>query len=282
MSLGPLTDVPHAVEHGAAELAELHAGWEASEGFAILLVDGLSMREDRLVAELMAALGDVPIIGGSAGDGLTFTYTAVYSDGRFVPDAATLTMVTLDAPFELFRLQHHEPTPVVLVTTDASPDQRLVRSFNGRPAAQVYAEAVGVGVDELGPAVFSPHPLVLQAAGGSWVRSISSVSPDGSLSLLAAVDIGDVLRVGSSVGMIEKLEERLAALTGVLGDVSGILTFDCVLRRLEFEENALDAQVGQILARNKAYGFSTYGEQFNGMHMNQTLVAVAFGGPPDH
>ena len=110
ISLSPLTDVTSAVEHAAPRLAELRAAWEGAEGFAILLVDGLSMREDRLVAELMAALGDVPIIGGSAGDALTFTYTAVYSEGRFESDIATLTMVTLDAPFELFRLQHHEPT----------------------------------------------------------------------------------------------------------------------------------------------------------------------------
>jgi hypothetical protein len=281
MSLGPVDDVTQAVERGAAELVELHAAWEGADGFAILLVDGLCMREDRLVAALMAALGDVPIIGGSAGDALTFTYTAVYSEGRFVPNTATLTLVTLDAPFELFRLQHHEPTPLVLVATAASPDRRVVHSFNGRPACQVYAEVVGVGVDDLSPAIFSAHPLVLQAAGGNWVRSISVANPDGSLGLLAAVEVGDVLRVGSSTGIIEKLQERFSTLSDALGGVTGVLTFDCVLRRLEFEAHALDTQVGEILVRNKACGFSTYGEQFNGMHMNQTLVAVAFGEAPD-
>jgi hypothetical protein len=278
MSLGPLTDVPRAVERAGAGLTELHDAWEGGAGFAVLLVDGLSMREDKLVAALMAALGDVPIIGGSAGDGLTFTHTAVYHKGRFAANIATLTMVTLDAPFRLFRLQHHEPTDQVLVATAATPDRRLIQAFNGRPAVQVYAEAVGVAVAELGPAVFSAHPLILQAAGGSWIRSISAVNDDGSLTLLAAVEVGEVLRVGRSAGIVEKLEDRLASLSDDLGGISGVLTFDCVLRRLEFEEHALSTRVGEILARNKAYGFSTYGEQFNGMHMNQTLVAVAFGG----
>jgi hypothetical protein len=279
MAIGPLTDVSQAIERVGPKLGELHAAWEGSEGFAILLVDGLSMREDRLVAELMAALGDVPIIGGSAGDGLTFDYTAVYHGGRFVPNIATLTMVTLSSPFEVFRLQHYQPTDMVLVATEASPDQRLILAFNGRPAAQVYAEAVGVGVGELDSMVFSSHPLVLQAAGGSWVRSIVTVHADGSLGLLAAVDVGDVLRIGRPVAMIEKLEERFRELADELGGIGGMLTFDCVLRRLEFEVDSLDVEVGQILARNGAVGFSTYGEQFNGMHMNQTLVAVAFGGP---
>jgi hypothetical protein len=278
MSLEPLTDVPRAVERAGAGLAELHAAWDGAEGFAILLVDGLSMREDKLVAQLMAALGDVPIIGGSAGDGLTFTYTAVYHEGRFESNIATLTMVTLDAPFRLFRLQHHEPTDQVLIATDTSPDRRLVRAFNGRPAAEVYAEAIGIVPAGLGPAIFSAHPLVLQAAGGSWIRSISAAHDDGSLSLLAAVDVGEVLRIGRSAGMVEKLADQFAALSDDLDGISGVLTFDCVLRRLEFEEHGLSTQVGAFLARNKAYGFSTYGEQFNGMHMNNTLVAVAFGG----
>jgi hypothetical protein len=277
ISLEPLTDVPRALERAAPGLADLHAAWAGAEGFAMLLVDGLSMREDRLVAELMAALGDVPIIGGSAGDALTFTYTAVYHEGRFAPNMATFTMVTLDAPFRLFRLQHHEPTDQVLVATEASPDRRLIQAFNGRPAAEVYAEAVGVDPVGLGPAIFSAHPLILKAAGGSWVRSISSANDDGSLTLLAAVELGEVLRVGRSAGMLAKLAERFTALSGDLGGISGVLTFDCVLRRLEFEAHGVSAEVGEMLARNHAYGFSTYGEQFNGMHMNQTLVAVAFG-----
>src|SRR5436190_311707 len=47
VSLGPLTDVPAAIEQAGTELAELQAAWEGADGFAILLVDGLSMREDR-------------------------------------------------------------------------------------------------------------------------------------------------------------------------------------------------------------------------------------------
>jgi hypothetical protein len=278
ISLAPLTDLPRAVERAGAGLAELHAAWDGAADFGILLVDGLSMCEDKLVAQLMAALGDVPIIGGSAGDGLTFTDTAVYHEGRFESNVATLTVVTLEAPFRLFRLQHHEPTDQVLIATDTSPDRRLVRAFNGRPAAEVYAEAIGIDAAGLGPAIFCAHPLVLQAAGVSWIRSITAVHDDGSLSLLAAVDVGEVLRIGRSAGVVEKLADQFATLSDDLGGISGVLTFDCFLRRLEFEEHGLSTEVGEFLARNKAYGFSTYGEQFNGMHMNNTLVAVAFGG----
>ena len=40
--------------------------------------------------------------------------------------------------------------------------------------------------------------------------------------------------------------------------------------------------MSDILRRNNAIGFNTYGEQFCGVHVNQTLTAIAlgFGQPP--
>lgn len=274
--VGPLDDAPAAVDAASMELSALRAQLDDREGFAILLTDGLARNEDTLAASLMATLGDVSIIGGSAGDGLEFRETAVYHDGAFHPNHATVTLFRLDAPFRLLRMQHHEATGAVLVATDVDPEQRIVRAFNGRPAAQAYAEAIGVTPGLLTPATFARHPLLLIAAGSSWIRSIAEIGPDESFSMFARVDVGDVLRVGHSAGMVDKLESRLAAVEADLGSLSGMLVFDCILRRLESEEHGTSDRVGAVLARHGAVGFSTYGQQFNGMHMNQTLVAVAF------
>jgi hypothetical protein len=46
--------------------------------FGLLLVDGLSMAEERLVANLYQQIGNVPIIGGSAGDDLRFEQSFIY------------------------------------------------------------------------------------------------------------------------------------------------------------------------------------------------------------
>ena len=49
------------------------------------------------------------------------------------------------------------------------------------------------------------------------------------------------------------------------------------LRRLEIDQMGLREAVDQVLLRNSALGFNTYGEQFCGVHVNQTLTAVALG-----
>ena len=51
-----------------------------------------------------------------------------------------------------------------------------------------------------------------------------------------------------------------------------------VFRRLEIEHRQQLEQVSALLQKNHMVGFSTYGEQFDGMHLNQTLTGVALGG----
>ena len=79
-----------SVDHGAGIAAELMspdgmgeaALWPNS--LAMLMVDGLSRQEDAIVASLAPALGAIPLIGGSAGDGLDFGRTFVLHE-RAVP-----------------------------------------------------------------------------------------------------------------------------------------------------------------------------------------------------
>jgi len=58
-----------------------------------------------------------------------------------------------------------------------------------------------------------------------------------------------------------------------------IIACDCVLRRLEAELRGQDAELAAYMASNAVVGFNTYGEQFNGMHINQTFTGVAFAYP---
>jgi hypothetical protein len=44
------------------------------------------------------------------------------------------------------------------------------------------------------------------------------------------------------------------------------------------EERGIDDRIGQLMSRNKVFGFSTYGEQFNSLHINQTFTGVAIAG----
>ena len=132
---------------------------------------------------------------------------------------------------------------------------------------------MAVAPEQLTPSVFSTHPLVLRAGGGDWVRGISRAEPDGSLPFLASTETGTVLRLGRSTADADALDATLTEVARELAGVTGMLVFDSVLRRLEFEHCGID----RVLAEHGAVGLSTYGEQYDGVHVNHSMVGIAFG-----
>ncbi|NMP28377.1 histidine kinase [Rahnella sp. SAP-1] len=247
--------------------------------FGLLLVDGLSMAEERLIANLYQQIGNVPIVGGSAGDDLRFEKTYVYNgDGQFVSDAAIFAVIETSAPVTIFKVQHFEASEVELVITEADPEKRLILEINGEPAAQVYADALGISVQELTPTVFSRNPLVLSFGDEPYIRSILKWNPDLSLTCYCAIEAGLIVAIGKAKDPVQTFEQAFVRVRETIPQPAVILGCDCILRRLQFEQEGLEQQIGDIMVQNRVVGFSTYGEQYNGLHVNQTFTGIAIGG----
>jgi len=85
------------------------------------------------------------------------------------------------------------------------------------------------------------------------------------------------LRVARGVDLVENLVNTLQQLHDAIGPPQLVLGCDCILRNLEITQNGLKPVVSEILRRNNVIGFSTYGEQFGGVHINQTFTGLAIG-----
>jgi hypothetical protein len=250
---------------------------DPDNSFALLLIDGLSMREEAVTRALQSSLGSVPLVGGSAGDGVNFDGTYVYFDGCFHSDSAILILANTRLPFKLFKTQHFVATSERLVVTEADTALRIVKEINGLPAAQEYARILGIDVQDLAPRRFAAWPVVVLIDGTNYVRSIQKVNPDGSMTFYCAIESGLVLRVARGVDLVENLEQAFLQVRADIGPPQFVLSCDCILRKLEIYQNQLKDRVGEIFLRNNAIGFNTYGEQFQGVHINQTLVGIAIG-----
>ncbi|WGI24611.1 nitric oxide-sensing protein NosP [Halomonas alkaliantarctica] len=248
--------------------------------FALTLLDGLSSREEQVLATLDAALGRIPSFGGSAGDDNHLSHTHVYTAGRFHTRAAVVVMINTRLPFEVFSTHHLMPLAHKLVVTEADREQRRVIEINGLPAAQVYAELVGVASAQLNAGVFARHPLAVRIGGQHYVRSIQRVNSDSSLSFYCAVENGIVLTAMQPTPLLDDLKVMLAGVSGRLEAPSMIIGCDCFLRRMELEALQQLEPASQLLRQAGVVGFNTYGEQHHGMHVNQTFTGVAFGSLP--
>lgn len=253
---------------------------DSDNSFAFLLIDGLATREESVTYALQSALQGVPLVGGSAGDDLKFSKTHVYSEGGFHSDSAVLILVSTHLPFRTFKTQNFVSTSTRLVVTQADPARRIVREINGLPAAEEYARLVGVDIGDLSPMRFAATPVVLSIGGTDYVRAIQKVNSDGSLSFFCTIEDGLVLRVAHGVDLVENLEQTFEAIRAEIGAPQIVFGCDCILRNLEMSRTGDRARIESIFRHNNTIGFSSYGEQFHGVHVNQTFTGIAIGAAP--
>ena len=255
-----------------------HAEPDWIHDFAFLMVDGLSAREDALTAAIAPGLGSTPLFGGSAADGTRFLETFTFYQGKALRNAAVLTLVRTRCPLRVFKFDHFIPTAQRMVVTGADPTSRRVYSINAEPAAAEYARLLGKDPTQLTAFTFAAHPVVVRLGGQHHVRSIQQMDDNGDLIFFSAIDEGLVLTLAEPMDMETHLANEFSNLANQ-GAPSAILACDCILRRMEAQESQVTGRISSILKANNVAGFSTYGEQVNAMHVNQTLTGVAFYSP---
>ena len=248
---------------------------DMEEGFAFLIVDGLSLREDALTTTISPALRDMPLFGASAGDGADFRQTFVSLNGQVLTNGAVLNLIRSTHRTKVFSLDHLEPTDIQMVVTDADPELRIVKSINAEPAGREYARIVGKDPEQLDRFTFASHPVVVRIGSDHHVRAIQQVNEAGELVFFSAIDEGMVLTVATSQNMATHLQSKMEEMAAA-GPISDIISCDWILRRLEAEQTQMSHELSAIMAKNNVTGFSTYGEQIGPLHVNQTMTGVVF------
>jgi hypothetical protein len=213
---------------------------------------------------------NLTFIGGSAGDDLKFKKTHIFVNGRAYTDLAALALLEMAVPFHVVKTQSFRVLPKVLVATKVNELKREVLEFDGRPAAEAYAEALGVPVSAL-PAEFMKHPLGLLAGDEPFVRSPQTV--DGSV-----VRFYCQILEGMEMHVLEATDIVADTRTAIstIGAPSAIINFHCILRTLELKDKGQCPAYAGLFDKVPTVGFSTYGESYIG-HINQTSTILVIG-----
>lgn len=267
------------IENLLATCRDAHLAPVKGNTFAITLLDGLSSREELVLATLNAALGSIPQFGGSAGDDERLANTHVFFDGRFHTGAATVMLVNTPLDFRVFSTHHMVAGSEKLVVTRTNAESRTVYELNAEPAAEAYARAVGVDVSELDRKVFALRPVGVRVGGHYFVRSVQRVNPDKSMTFYCAVETGIVMTAMTPGSLKDSVRTQIEAAERVVGPPLVTIGCDCFLRRLEAELTGVVDDMSAFLQQHRVIGFNTYGEQFDGMHINQTFTGVVIGQP---
>jgi hypothetical protein len=241
----------------------------------LVLMDGMHGTEERINEVLGNHAPLMSFVGGSAGDDLKFAKTHVYCGETVSDNGAALLVLESAVPFAVVKTCSFRPSGRRFIITDA--EHRTVWELDGRPAAQVYAEATGYAVDELADKAFMLHPFGLMIDDEPWIRSPYQVVDGRGINFFCQILPGMEVELMNSTDLIGDTRKAIReAVEDLGGSAAGAVMFNCILRRLEMDQKDLGDEFVSAFGGIPASGFHTYGESWLG-HINQTLTAVVFG-----
>lgn len=271
-----LTDqagVKRAFDAFASHFGVPVADMASREYVGLLLVDGLSGAEERLI-ETIGDMTNVVFIGGSAGDDLKFNSTQLYANGKTYAKGAILALLKPGCDFSFIKTQSFRDLGKRLEVTKADEASRIVMEFNGQPAATAYAAAVSSSVADASNH-FMHNPVGLLVDDEPYVRSPQQIKENGSMAFYCGVREGMELSLLESTDIIEDTRSAINQAKGESARIYGIINFNCILRTLELKQKNLTREYGDLFCAAPTVGFSTYGEQYIG-HVNQTATMLLF------
>jgi hypothetical protein len=216
----------------------------------------------------------VLFIGGSAGDDQKFVSTHVSANGNAYSHAAVIALLKPSVKFDFIKTQSFRALGKHLIPTKINEQNREVCEFDGRPAVEAYANAVGCTRDEVAQHfMVNPFGLVV-GHDDIYVRSPFRAEGN-SIYLFCHVKAGMDLALLESTNIIVDTKGALERKKMELGRISAIINFHCILRTLELEQKHQTDEYGRIFAGIPTIGFSTYGEEFIG-HINQSSTMLVF------
>ncbi len=251
----------------------------------IVIADGLNTNGSELLNGFQSVLGEVPIIGGLAGDGGAFTKTLqIYNDtisDRMAIAVGLYGDALITSNGALGGWKPYGPPRKITKAV-----KNVVYEMDDKPALPLYKMYIGEAFARGLPGTGLKFPLAVIEDGKrdvEKIRTLGGFSPaDNSLTFFGNVEEGSTVRfcqtnhdrlvegAGAAANLV------LDGLTGNKTNQTGLaLCVSCVGRKLVMAENVGDEVklVQQVLGpQTSITGFYSYGELAPRPHTNDSVL----------
>ncbi len=239
------------------------------EKFVGLVMFETSAKAEEIFMDRLGTATDVLFVGGSSSVGDSGD-SYVYANGQRYTGAAVLAMLKTVNGYDVIKTQSaHILSERKLTVTKSDLRNRVLYEFDNRPCGEVYAEVLGVPVDQI-QNYFVSNPLGVVAGDEIFVRTFNEIQNDG-ITLHCGIPEGteiNVLKIGNIVDDTKK------ALDGVITyQPAGVINFNCLYRTLEILNEKQVEPYCALFGRYPSIGFSTSGEAYLG-HINETSTIL--------
>lgn len=237
--------------------------------------------EEKVVSTMKISLEEVGmrLIGGTAGNTLPGQPKRVACNGKVLSHAAVYAIIgSKMGKIKVCKENLYKANGTGHVVTKVSDDFRTIYEIDGRKAIDVYKEELGYTDATLENGVFE-NPLCRMVGSEYYITAIYSFNPDRSITTYKNIQKNDMIAFMTinedwKNFIVDDMREFTSG-----GRVAGIISMNCILRYMLFENNRHTSEYAKLLydlANGAHFGIVSDGEQYVEQHVNQTMVGIAF------
>ena len=166
-----------AIKRAAQELGVRQSDLDPRQYVGLVIDDGFRYKKEELLLGILEKNQTLVLVGGGAADheqDPAKQSALLHVDGEVATDAVLVALFKTSAPWAALRSHWYQPTGERLTITRVDESATRALEIDGRPAAQRYAELLGVPVDELEfgkPRGFAVHPTALKVGREYFIRA---------------------------------------------------------------------------------------------------------------
>ncbi len=237
--------------------------------------------EEKVVSTMKVSLEKVGmrLIGGTSGNNMEGSPKKVSCNGKVLSHAAVYAIIGSKlGRIEICKENLYEANETGHVVTKVSNDFRTIYEIDGRKAVDVYKEELGYTETTLKQGIFE-NPLCRVVGTENYITAIFSFNPDKSITTYKNIQKNDmIIFMRINEDWKNYMKQDMEDFTSK-GKVAGLISINCILRYLLFEEKKHTSEYAKMLykvANGVHFGFVSDGEQYVEQHVNQTMVGIAF------
>lgn len=229
--------------------------------------------DSRIVTTLdsIFAKKKISLVGGTSDS------KVVAMNGKIYEDASVYLMIKNEkGKVKVYKENIYKPMLEHRMTaTQAKPKEYEIVEIDGKPAEQVYREALHISREEAKTQTFK-NPLGRCYGNEVYLISIKQVK-GSSLECYRQISNMDVLTMMELDDYRQVVKDTLTQMQKDLNKVSAILSVNCLFRYLFFnQEQYWENYLKEMCSICEHAGLVGMGEHFKNQHVNQTMCCVAF------
>lgn len=237
--------------------------------------------EELVVTTLNAAFAgsNIQLMGGSINASHEELVTAVFYEGVIYRDACIYMFIkNLKGRIHIFDenlYERFDDTPHYATKVDI--EKRALIEIDGKPAADVIADALGVEKDNLVKQAIR-NPLGRYIGDKKYIVAMHDLDENGTLYNYKQVNVNDILYIMKLEDYHKLYRETLDKIKKDIANIGFVISIDCINRyRLYKMDNFLQEYISTWHNEiGNHFGMVSAGEQFCTQHINQAMVCAVF------